>query len=64
MTNFQGLISLYMRVNNISRNQLAEMIKIPPSAARRLIEGKQVKSDELLLAICWLFAGDIGPPPL
>lgn len=56
MTYFSKLITLYMRVNNLSRNQMAHLIRIPPSALRRLVEGKTIKSSELITVVDWLFA--------
>ena len=43
-------------IDNLSRNQMAHLIRIPPSAVRRLIEGKPIKSNELITLIDFLFA--------
>lgn len=56
MTYFSKIITLYMAVNKLSRNQMAHLIRIPPSAMRRLIEGKTIKSDELITLVDFLFA--------
>ena len=55
MKNFQMLLDLYMRVNGISRVEMAEQIGVPRNALRRIADGKEIKGSEAWIIVIWLF---------
>lgn len=57
--NLKELLQLYMRVNDITRADLATTIGIPKSVVRRICEGKQIWSGDMLAVMHWLF-GEYG----
>ncbi len=60
MSYFSRMIELYMRVESLSRAQMAAIIGIPTTALRRLHEGKPIKSTEIIQVIDWMF-DECGP---
>ena len=58
--NLKELLNLYMRVNNLSRSTLAEMIGVEKAVMRRLCEGSTIWSDDMIVVVAWLFS----EPPL